>query len=115
MKPAPTLAEITLLGDARGERPENAVGIGDFWYEPEIWDLPLSPTSRVLYAGLCSYLGHGEVNRKDLRNTLTGSSDEEILGALEELVRRNLLSPKPAGFAVRSITTHRPDGGPETP
>ena len=104
------LPEVTLLRDARGGRPESAVGIGDFWYEPEVWSLPLSPAGRVLYAGLCSFLGHGEINRKDLRNTLNNScSDAEILGAFEELVRRNLLahksSPKEdlAVYEVRSI------------
>ncbi len=109
------LPEVTLLGDARPSRPENAVGIGEFWYEPGVWTLPISPDARVMYAGLCSYLGHGEINRKDLRNTLIGSSDEEILGALEELVGNNLLSPELAGFAVRSITAYKPDGGPEAP
>lgn len=87
------LPEVVRLRDARGVRPENAVGIGGFWYEPEIWSLPLSPTSRVLYAGLCSYLGHGEINRRDLRNTLKGSSDAEIAAALEELVRYDLIQP----------------------
>ena len=64
------LPEVTYLYDARDVRPQNAAGIGDFWYEPEIWALPLSPAARVLYAGLCSFLGHGEINRQDLRNTL---------------------------------------------
>jgi hypothetical protein len=102
------LPEVTHLHDARGERPRSAVGIGDFWYEPEIWSLPLSPAARVLYAGLCSYLGHGEINRKDLRNALKNCSDTEILEAFEELVRHELLAPKPigtdglAGYAVRS-------------
>jgi hypothetical protein len=88
---------------------ENAVGIGDFWYEPEVWDLPLSPASRVLYAGLCSFLGHGEINRRDLRNTLKDCSDEEIRTALEELVSHDLLVPEPppraslAGYTVRSV------------
>jgi hypothetical protein len=40
--------EVTLLRDARGARTENAVGVGDFWYEPEVWSLPLSLASRVL-------------------------------------------------------------------
>ena len=103
------LPEVTLLYDAREERPENAVGIGDFWYEPEVWSLPLSPAARVLYAGLCSFLGRGEINRKDLRNALKSCSDAEILGALEELVHCNLLAPKPtsrddlASYAVRSV------------
>ncbi len=86
------LPEVTLLRDARGERPESAAGIGDFWYEPEIWSLPLSPAARVLYAGLCSFLGHGEINRKDLRNALKSCSEAQILGAFEELVCHNLLT-----------------------
>lgn len=94
------LPEVTLLLDARGPRPENAVGVGEFWYEPEVWALPLSPTSRVLYAGLCSHLPHGQINRHDLRATLKGSSDEEIAGALEELVRHGFLVS--AGRAARS-------------
>jgi hypothetical protein len=64
------LPEVTLLYDSRGERLESAVEIGNFWYEPEVWSLPLSPAGRVLYAGLYSFLGHGEINRKDLRNAL---------------------------------------------
>jgi hypothetical protein len=101
--------EVTLLRDARGARTENAVGVGDFWYEPEVWSLPLSLASRVLYAGLCSFLGHGEINRRDLRNTLKDCSDDEIRAALEELVHHNLLAPQPspedglANFAVRSV------------
>ena len=93
----------------RGEHPGNAAGIGEFWYEPEVWTLPLSPDARVLYAGLCSFLGHREINRKDLRNTLKGSDDAEIARALEELVGCGLLRPSdegqgaPPGFAVRSI------------
>ena len=103
------LPEVTLLRDARPSRPEDAVGVGDFWYEPEVWDLPLSPASRVLYAGLCSYLGHGEINRKDLRNTLKDCSDEEIGQALDELIRHNLLVPESASrqdlvsYTVRSV------------
>ena len=103
------LPEVTFLRDARPSRPNNAVGIGDFWYEPEVWDLPLSPAARVLYAGLCSFLGHGEINRRDLRNTLKDCSDEEIRTALEELVRHDLLVPEPpprdglAGYTVRSV------------
>jgi hypothetical protein len=103
------LPEVTLLFDTRGERPQNAAGIGDFWYEPEIWSLPLSPAARVLYAGLCSFLGHGEINRQDLRNALKSCSDAEILGAFEELVHHNLLAPKAttrddlASYAVRSV------------
>jgi hypothetical protein len=103
------LPEVTLLLDMRGERPQDAAGIGDFWYEPEIWSLPLSPAARVLYAGLCSFLGHGEINHQDLRNTLKSCSDAEILRAFEELVHHNLLAPKPtsrdalASYAVRSV------------
>ncbi len=102
------LPEVTLLRDARGERPPSAAGIGDFWYEPEVWSLPLSPAARVLYAGLCSSLAHGEINRKDLRNALASCSDAQIRGALEELVRHNLLTPYPArrgglaSYVVRS-------------
>ena len=106
-----SLPEVTLLFDARGERPETAVGIGAFWYEPEVWTLPLSPAAKVLYAGLCSFLGHGQVNRKDLRATLKDSSDEEISAALEELVSGGLLVPIERattgealpGYAVRSV------------
>jgi hypothetical protein len=103
------LPEVIRLKDTRGERQENAAGIGDFWYEPEVWSLPLSPAARVLYAGLCSFLGHGEINRKDLRNILKDSSDAEILEAFEELVRHNLLAPEPisgddlARYMVRSV------------
>ncbi len=100
------LPEVVRLRDARGERPENAAGIGLFWYEPEVWALPISPSARVLYAGLCSFLAPGEINRKDLRNALKSCSDAQILGALDELVRHNLLAPAPgdglASYAVRS-------------
>jgi hypothetical protein len=103
------LPEVTLLHDTRPQRPENAAGIGDFWYEPEVWSLPLSPAARVLYAGLCSFLGHGEINRRDLRNTLKSCSDTEIAGAIEELVSHNLLVPEPnsgsdlAIYKIRSV------------
>jgi len=103
------LPEATLLYDARRGRLQNAVGVGEFWYEPEVWSLPLSPRARVLYAGLCSFLGHGEINRKDLRNVLKDRSDREILGTFKELVHHNLLAPKPtskddlASYAVRSV------------
>jgi hypothetical protein len=103
-----TLPEVVRLGDARPGRPENAVGAAGFWHEPEVWALPLSPAARVLYAGLCSFLGHGEINRKDLRNALKSCSDVEILRAMEELVHHDLLTPKPANrdglasYAVRS-------------
>jgi hypothetical protein len=103
------LPEVTRLYDARPSRPDNAVGVGYFWYERVVCNLPLSPAARVLYAGLCSYLGHGEINRRDLRNTLKVCSDEEIAAALEELVRHNLLVPEPiprsnlASYTVRSV------------
>lgn len=111
MKFGDKLPEVTLLRDARSERPANAAGIGDFWYEPEIWSLPLSPSSKVLYAGLCSFLRHGQINRKDLRGALKNCTDEEIIAALQDLIRHGLLSPAPRvtpaktlpGYAVRSI------------
>lgn len=91
MKPSLTLPEVIRLRDARGKRPENAAGIGEFWYEAEVWTLPLSPDARVLYAGLCSFLAHREINRQDLRNTLKDRPDMEIARALEELVGHDLL------------------------
>ena len=98
------LPEVTLLCDARGERPHSAVGIGALWYEPEVWSLPLSPAARVLYASLCSFLAHGEINRKDLRNALRTCTDAEIAEAFRGLVRHNLLAPgSPARYAVRSV------------
>jgi hypothetical protein len=105
------LPEVTLLYDARGVRPERAAGIEEFWYEPEVWELPLSPTARVLYTALCSFLGHGQINRKDLRGTLKDRTDEKIANALQDLVRHNLLTPTgrlinggaPPGYEVRSV------------
>ena len=87
------LPEVVQLRDARGERPSNAAGIGLFWYEPEVWALPISPAARVLYAGLCSYLAQGEINRKDLRNTLRDHPDAAIADAFDELVGGGLLAP----------------------
>ena len=106
-----TLPEVTLLFDARGARPENAVGVGGFWYEPEIWALPFSPAPKVLYAALCSFLGHGQINRSDLRGALKNRTDEEIARDLEELVGHKLLVPADrvtnsdtvAGYEVRSV------------
>jgi hypothetical protein len=98
-----SLPEVTLLLDARGERPENALGVGEFWYEPEVWALPLSPAARVLYAGLCSFLGHGQINRKDLRNILKKEADEEITRALADLIQHNILEPDLEGYVVRSV------------
>lgn len=99
------LPEVTPLSDARGERPETAVGIGEFWYEPEIWTLPLSPAARVLYASLCSFLPNRKINRRDLRNALKDSTDDEIARALDELTEHNLLEPFPGrwGFTARSV------------
>lgn len=95
------------MRDARGERPATAVGAADFWYEPEVWSLPLSPAAKVLYAGLCAFLGPGEINRKDLRGALKGSSDTEINAAFEDLARHGLLVPvEPGGlesYEVRSV------------
>ncbi len=100
------LPEVTLLVDRRGERPANAVGAGDFWYEPEVWSLPdLSPAARVLYAGLCSFLQRGEINRHDLRNILKACTDEEISETLQELAGHELLVQVAGGFEVRPIKT----------
>src|SRR5215213_7439922 len=111
MKAETILPEVTLLYDAREARPENVVGVGNFWYEPEVWSLPLSPASKVLYAGLCSFLGHGQINRKDLRRTLIGCADGEVSAALEDLVWHGLLAPigraasggTLSGYEVRSV------------
>lgn len=109
------LPEVTFLKDARGERPPNAVGAGEFWYEPEVWTLPgLSPAARVLYTGLCSFLGPGEINRHDLRNTLKSSTEEEINAAFEELVSHGLLEPTPQGFEVRQVKEAGSSGGTAT-
>jgi preprotein translocase subunit Sec61beta len=96
------LPEVVRLRDARGERPENAAGIGLFWYEPEVWALSISPAARVLYAGLCSFLAQGEVNRKDLRGTLKDHPDEAIAEAIGELVGNGLLRP----VADRNLPTY---------
>ena len=100
------LPEVIRLRDARGEKPENAAGIGAFWYEPEIWALSISPTARVLYAGLCSFLAPGEINRKDLRNTLKDHPDGAISEAFDELVGNGLLCPVSGGdvpaYEIRS-------------
>ncbi len=104
MKAGVNLPEVTLLHDARGARPEHAVGVGDFWYEPEVWALPLPPAARILYAGLCSFLGRGQINRKDLRNILKDCTDEEITGALTALIRHNILnSDVEDSYVVRSV------------
>ncbi len=99
------LSEVTLLHDARGARPENAVGVGEFWYEPEVWSLPLSPASKILYAGLCSFLERGQINRKDLRNVLKDHTDQEIATALVDLVQHNILAAGlDSGYVVRSVS-----------
>ena len=36
MKTEETLPEVILLHGARGGRPENTAGAGEFWYEPEV-------------------------------------------------------------------------------
>ncbi len=97
------LPEVVFLADARGERPENAAGAGDFWYEPEVWTLPLSPAAKVLYASACSFIGHGGIHRHDLRAALKDSSDEEIAATFGELSEHGLLSPTPRGYEVRSV------------
>ncbi len=105
MNPGDDLPEVVRLRDARGGRPENAAGIGRFWYEPEVWTLPISPTARVLYAGLCSFLAQGEINREDLRGALKDHPDGAIAAAFDELVGQGLLRPIPdsgASFEVRS-------------
>ena len=111
MKAKTVLPEVTLLYDARGPRPERAAGIGEFWYEPEVWELPLAPAARVLYTALCSFLGPGQINRKDLRGTLKERTDKEIANALQDLIRHNLLTPIDkfinsdalSGYVVRSV------------
>ncbi len=105
MKARTVLPEVTLLYDARGPRPENAVGVGKFWYEPEVWSLPLSPASKILYAGLCSFLERGQINRKDLRNILKDHTEGEIATAFAELVQHNILAVDPdSGYVVRSVS-----------
>ncbi|MGB3635778.1 MAG: hypothetical protein WA982_17210 [Rubrobacteraceae bacterium] len=109
------LPEVTFLQDTRGERPSNAVGAGEFWYEPEVWTLPgLSPAARVLYTGLCSFLGPGEINHHDLRNTLKANTDGEISAAFDELVHQKLLEPTSRGFTVCSVDEFEASGGSAT-
>jgi hypothetical protein len=36
VKTEETLPEVIRLHGARGGRPENTVGAGEFWYEPEV-------------------------------------------------------------------------------
>ncbi len=112
MKSRGGLPEVVRLRDGRGERPGNAAGIGLFWYEPEVWALPISPEARVLYAGLCSFLAPGEINRKDLRGTLKDHPDEEIAGAIEELVGNGLLRHVPGGnVPAYEVLSAREPGG----
>ena len=110
MNPGDDLPEVIGLRDDRGERPENAAGIGLFWYEPEVWALPISPTARVLYAGLCSFLAQGEINRKDLRGALKDHPDEAIAAAFDELVGQGLLRPIPAPNAFFEVRSARDPG-----
>lgn len=88
-----TLPEVLLLKEGREERPQNAAGVGNFWYDPEIWSLPLLPAARVLYSGLCSFVPNGRINRRDLRNALESCTDGEISAAFEELTRHGLIHP----------------------
>ena len=85
------LPEVIRLRDARGPRPEDTAGIGEFWYDPQVWSLPFSPTARLLYTTLCSYLSHREIHRHDLRAALKDYADEEIAASLEDLVDHDLL------------------------
>jgi len=85
------LPEVVRLRDARGPRPEDAAGIGEFWYDPRIWSLPLSPTARVLYTTLCPSLAHREIHRHDLRAAMKDHADGEVAAALEDLVDSDLL------------------------
>jgi hypothetical protein len=79
-------------------------GSGSSGTSPRSGRFPLSPDARVLYAGLCSFLGHKEINRQDLRNALKDHPDEEIARAVEELVGHDLLVPDAArGYEVRSV------------
>ena len=68
----------------------------------------------MLYAGLCSFLAHGEINRRDLRGTLKDHPDEAIADALEELQLGGLLRPLPGGpttsYEVRSAREPGSDG-----
>ena len=105
------LPEVVRLRDARGERPENAAGIGLFWYEPEVWALPISPSARVLYAGLCSFLAQGEINRKDLRGTLKDHPDEAIAETINELLGSGLLVAVSGGLPAYEVRSARaPEG-----
>ena len=106
------LPEVVRLLDARGQRPQNAAGIGLFWYEPEVWALPISPSARVLYASLCSFLAPGEINRKDLRGTLKDHPDEAIAEAVDELIGRGLLVPVSGGsLPTYEVRSARAPGG----
>ncbi|MDP8952833.1 MAG: hypothetical protein M3N18_11480 [Actinomycetota bacterium] len=105
MKARTVLPEVTVLHDARGARPQDAAGAGEFWYEPEVWSLPLSPASKVLYVSLCSFLSRGQINHKDLRNVLKDRTEGEVAQALAELVRHAVLVPNQdgGGYVVRSV------------
>ena len=102
------LPEVTLLRDARPSRPENSVGIGDFWYEPEVWSLPLSPPRVSSTRASAPTSDTARSTAATSRNTLKDCSDEEVAAALQELVRHSLLVPEPkenlASYAVLSVT-----------
>ena len=85
------LPEVIRLRDARGSRPDGAAGIGAFWYDPQVWSLPLSPAARVLYTTLCSYLFHREIHRHDLRAAMKDHADAEIATAMGDLADHGLL------------------------
>ncbi len=57
MKTEETLPEVILLHGARGGRPENTAGAGEFWYEPEVWSLPLAPRPEGPLRGIVLFPG----------------------------------------------------------
>lgn len=75
MKTEETLPEAILLHAARGGRPENTAGAGNSGASRRSSRSPSPPAPKVLYAGLCSFLGYGQINRKNLRNTLKDRTD----------------------------------------
>jgi hypothetical protein len=57
VKTEETLPEVILLHGARGGRPENTAGAGEFWYEPEVWSLPLAPRPEGPLRGIVLFPG----------------------------------------------------------
>ena len=108
MKVKTVLPEVTLLYDARGRRTLSAWATSGTSRRSGTPPLPRREGS---LAGLCSFLGHGQINRKDLRGTLKNSTDEEIVAAHEDLVHHGLLVPADevmgcgvlSGYRVRSM------------